>query len=202
MLFRSHIYYWLKQNDNDHIPPQTPIENVLGSAKNLTPSQGISIHKYKKSSEELNHSLIGGNTNKNQNEQAEHLDNAIENNKIEGSVHVYSGLGFDPTKHMNENGQLHSPAYISTSHDKFKAKGFATPVNGIHHIMHLYLPEGSPAMHIPEEPEHVSKESEKSEEEVLLRRGATLQHNGYRDYEDRGRKYRIHRMSLVLSDKE
>ena len=193
----EHIDSWLRHNDNNHIPRRTPIEDVLGSAENLNPDEKRNINQYTRSSRKLNIGLINGRLHENQEKHAKHLDNAIDKNKIKERVHVYSGIGFDPTKHMNEKGQLHSPAYISTSHDKSVANRFATPNDDcIHHIMHLYLPKGSPAMHIPE---HVSGLSEK---EVLVKRGATLQHDGHSDYEHATRKYRIHRMFLVPPDKE
>ena len=135
--------------------------------------------------------FIDNNTDEKQNEQVKHLDSAIDANRIKTRVHTYSGVSFDPTKHMDENGHLHSPAYISTSHDKETASRFSVPKDGIHHIIHLHIDANGPAMHVPE---HVSG---LSEDEILLKRGTTLQHHGYTDYTHPHRTYRVHRMTVV-----
>ena len=48
--------------------------------------------------------------------------------------------------------------------------------DGIHHIIHLHIDANGPAMHVPE---HVSG---LGEDEIILKRGTTLQHHGYTDY--------------------
>ena len=190
-LEEAHIDSWIGTRDNNHIPRRASMESVLGSAENLNTEQKKSLRKYTTSSFKLNKDLIDNNTDEKQNEQVKHLDSAIDANRIKTRVHTYSGVSFDPTKHMDENGQLHSPAYISTSHDKETASRFSVPKDGIHHIIHLHIDANGPAMHVPE---HISG---LGEDEIILKRGTTLQHHGYTDYTHPHRTYRVHRMTVV-----
>lgn len=185
------IHNWADVNDNNHIPRRADMDDVLGRPK-LSKEQHHNIKSYTTSSFRLNHFLVHNQPLEDrQKEQIKHLDSAIDNNRIKTRVHTYSGVGFDPTKHMDSEGRLHSPAYISTSHDKRIATGFAVPVDGIHHIIHLHVDAHGPAMNIPNDISGLH------EHEILLKRGVTLQHHGHTDYDAANRRYRIHKMSVV-----
>jgi hypothetical protein len=53
------------------------------------------------------------------------LDEILTHAEAPEHITTFSGLGFDPRKHMNENNELHSPAYISSSINPRVANSFA-----------------------------------------------------------------------------
>ena len=53
------------------------------------------------------------------------FDRMIASNKTPESLHVYSGVPYDPRTKMNSEGIVHHPAYIASSLKKSVAKGFA-----------------------------------------------------------------------------
>lgn len=123
------------------------------------------------------------------------IDRAIQQNKIKRDLHTYSGVAFDPRKHLDENGRMRSPAYISSSHDPNVAHAFAsskTSINHEKHIIHFHLKSGDPAVHL-------GKHSNFPDEyETVVGRGAVLQHHGTTEYQDKknGQKYIIHHMTI------
>jgi hypothetical protein len=107
------------------------------------------------------------------------LESAIRNNPIRHNVHVFSGLSFNPMDHVDENGRMTSPAYISATHDKYIAaeyagpyREYAEPLRGQSdsHIMEIHLKSGDPATHI----ERVTLKPD--EHETLINKGVTLKH--------------------------
>lgn len=63
---------------------------------------------------------------------------------LDHDAHVYSGIGFDPTKHFKEHdGVFHSPAFISTSLNPHVALGIGSSNYGMDsHVLHFQLPKG------------------------------------------------------------
>lgn len=110
----------------------------------------------------------------------EKISRIAKNNVLKTSMHVYSGVGFDPQEHIDENNFLHSPAHISTTHDKGVAMNFANkrrysgaagyddPV----HVIHIYMKPGERAINMH------SISSFPEEHEFLLPAGTTLKHHG------------------------
>ena len=128
-----------------------------------------------------------------------HLDSAIKKNPLQHEVHVYSGAGFDPMKHMNDDKLMHSPAFISTTHSRRVAYNHAKPRaepdnTATSHIIHLHLKKGDPAINISHHSQYPG------EHETVIGRNVTLQHHGYEDHPDGfnvGHKIRVHHMSIV-----
>lgn len=165
----------------------------LTKGHNLSDGEKNSIKKYTEVSRSLNNNLIRGDKLTTTHKiLSDNIDAAIDRHPLQHGFHVYSGLGFDPTDHTDEKGRMHSPAYISATHDKDTAHGFTTQHKGIHHIARITLQQGDPALHI-------SKYSDSPHEhETIIKRGVTLQHNGHEDYEDdNGLRYRVHKLSIV-----
>jgi len=81
-----------------------------------------------------------------------HLDKITSHN-IRRQLHVYSGLGFDPSQHVDSQGHLRMPAFTSVTHDKNVAHKFAQ-INHeegrtqAKHILHIHLKSYDRATHI------------------------------------------------------
>lgn len=101
------------------------------------------------------------------------LESAIKNNPIQHEVHSFSGVSFNPMDHVDKNGRMKSPAYISTSHDKYVAFEYSHPTpqdRNTSHVMQFHLKPGDPAT-------HVEKETTKpGEYETVIGKGVTLKH--------------------------
>ena len=136
-------------------------------------------------------------------EVSHHLDSAIKDSPIKHDVHTFSGVGFDPEKHMDSKGRMHSPAFISSSHNKVVTMRFADkkPIasdNGqkVHNIIHFHLKKDDPAI-------HVGLHSEFDDEhETLIKRGVTLQRHKVEEFSHPFGKrpnsiIRVHHMSIV-----
>jgi len=183
---------WKNKNDNTQFSRRSSITSQLKPIA-VSKVESTAIGKYTANSKPINKKLISSvDLTDNDKKTVGHLDSVIDKNKISHNIHTYAGIGFDPTKHTDKNGRMKSPSYISVTHDKDVAHSFTSKHNdGIHHIMHLELKAGDPAAHIAEH-SHRSHEGE-----TLIKRDVTLQHHGHEDYEEDGKKYRIHRMSIA-----
>jgi len=185
---------WKDTNENRKLGnTNTTIRKKLSAGHNLTDDEKIHITKYTKGSLSLNKNLIHGKEPKEgHGETIRHLDTAIDKHPLQHDVHVYSGLGFDPTDHTDKDGRMHSPAYISTTHDKETAHSFTTAHRGTYHVARISLSKGDPAIHVSQYSDNPH------EDETIIKRGVTLQHNGHEDHKDAdGNRYRIHNMSVV-----
>lgn len=118
--------------------------------------------------------------------RAEKIDNVLNDAPpLHKSIRVFTGLGFDPRRHMDENNHLESSAFLSTSADGTVAHQFTRPLeaNGDphkydpnnpdrethHHVLQIDLPKGSQhGAHV----QSVSKHP--SEYEYLLKRNTKL----------------------------
>lgn len=181
---------WFEQNDNTHLVKRKTVAQQFGNI-NVTSDQKKAIENYTGvNSREINKKLIKDPNAKH--DTISHLDNIIKNNPIPEDLHVYSAVGFDPTKNLDEKKRFHSPAFISATSNKDIAFSFTKKIkDGIHHIIHLSLKKDDPATHIAEHSVN------RNEEETLISRNVSLQHEGSHDFEDGGKKYRVHRMSIV-----
>ena len=109
------------------------------------------------------------------------LDDAVKKHSIQNNYDVYSGLSFDPRDHLNQDGIMNSPAYISTTHNKEKAYEFGHDAADASkqkelHIMHLHLKSGDPAFHVG----NLSRFPE--EQETILGRNTNLRYMGTQSY--------------------
>lgn len=185
---------WRDTDENDKLGHTSrAVIGKLTKGHNLSDGEKNSIKKYTEVSRGLNRDLITGDkpipTHK---IVSDHIDAAIDRHPVQHSYHVYSGLGFDPKEHTDENGRMRSPAYISASHSKDVAHSFTTQHKGVLHIAKITLHPGDPALHIS------SYSDSPHEHETIIKRGVTLQHNGHKDYEDDlGLRYRVHNLSIA-----
>lgn len=101
------------------------------------------------------------------------LDQITKHNRIRRQLSVYSGLGFDPSQHVNSQGHLHMPAFTSATHDKEVAYSFAQMnhkdgLTQARHILHIHLMPYDNATHIS------GHSLSPHEHETILPRNTTL----------------------------
>lgn len=179
---------WHNENDNAHfskhgVKSNAGLSTFLSKGKKTTEDEDDSLRLYAgKHSTELNQNLLKNKKLKDWHKEViNDIDAHIDRNNMKHELHVYSGLGFDPEKHMKKK-KLYSPCYISTTHDKKVALKFSNANKpdkrkNIQHVAHIHLKPGDPAT-------HVHKFSEYEEHETLIKKGVTLKHHGYTDYHD------------------
>ena len=200
---------WMKdRSDNEHLSKkpraeshQKEVGQKLAASNKFTPEHVGHIERYADMSHDVNMSLIKGKGTaaKKHEKVTSGLDDAIDKNRIQHPVVTYSGTSFDPRKHVDEKGRMKSPAYISTTHDREVAAGYAQNTAGgpgkraERHIIRLQLHPGDPATHIA----HHS--AFPAEHETVIKRGTTLQHHGTEEHWDNNTEswYTIHHMSVA-----
>ena len=197
---------WLGELPNKHLGAGPhPVSNKLAESNNYTPEEESAIEAYtahhdsedpdddvpdKKDwhSYQINNALINNKPIPSHLKDTEAgLESAIKNNPIRHNVHVFSGVSFNPMDHVDENGRMQSPAYMSTTHDKYIAAEYAEPLLGqpVSHIMEIHLNAGDPATHV----EHVTLKPD--EHETIINKGVTLRHLKTETFND-GPGYRVH----------
>lgn len=102
------------------------------------------ITSYTLGSSEMNRVLVADRLSlyTHHQDKVKRLDGELEHLSRKGTpheMHVYSGLGFDPTEHM-KGGTFHTPAYISASTDPEVAREYGKSES--QHIIHFHLPKG------------------------------------------------------------
>jgi len=178
---------WLNHNDNHHLGDNNDdINDKLQQTssikrENLTQKQLNAAIDYTGGSSDLNRNLIDSHKNGEKiHKYHENTINGLDSltrQPIGHSLHVYSGIGFDPRNHVGSNGHLHLPAFTSATHDKHVAQSFSkTSYPGSDYDM---KPNESHSIHIELHPHdhaaHVSHISGfPSEKETMLPRGTTL----------------------------
>lgn len=199
---------WYKEHDNAH-RVATDHHNHYNLGKQLEHDQGEIVHKESikhycgdskhgiPNSTAINQHLLDKHNHphldhsagdKKHSEHIAVLDHETTTKKLEDHLHVYSGLGFDPDKHI-KNKRLHSPCYTSTTHSKFVANGFGhyekhSEEDGgklhthIKHIAHIHLKPGDHAVHV----DHISPNE--GEHESILPRGINLIKSHHVDYHE------------------
>jgi hypothetical protein len=200
---------WVHDNENKHLLSGDP-ESKTGKEGSGKHAQDLSDHLAKKArslskeearvtndycgveSAEINRSLIASHKKDDGihpkvKDRVKHLDN-VTRHPIGQDLHVYSGVGFDPKKHVDSSGHLHLPAYTSTTHHKGTAHWFAGASGGEQretdprkkkHVLHIHLKASDLAAHVSE---HNPNEGE---HETILPRNTTL---------------KIHPTPTILSD--
>jgi hypothetical protein len=207
---------WMKdRSDNAHLTSKKTvgaandeIAKKLHSTNKFSDEHVSHITKYTGSpddahshSQKMNTSLIKnkGVPTKAHKKSAEGLSDAIDKNRIQHKVTVYSGTSFDPRKHTDKKGHLKSHAFISATHDKQVAAGFAQKAAAKRdsyahgHIMKIDLKPNDPATHVG----HHSYWN--GEHETVINRNTTLKHEKTTSHWSPGeeRYYHIHHMSVA-----
>lgn len=114
------------------------------------------------------------------------IDGLLNQNKFSDTFHSFHGIGFDPAKVSEHSSLLHLPSYTSGSVNRVIALKWAklSPVNGIHHVMHIVNPIGSHGLYIGNNPF--------KDNEVLLPRNITLKlHHSPQDFDVNGSKVKV-----------
>lgn len=208
----SDIDGWKHKNDNKNLSAHSDkwsndrnkqVSKKVSAHHNFTKGQKRAIEHYSGTgSKLLNHSLVRKKAlSKTQKHMSIHLDNAMENNPSQHTYHVYSGLGFDPKKHLDEHGHIKSRAYLSMTHNKDTAlsfahnaanrrkKGFDVP----RHIAHVQIKKGDHAINIHKHSQYPF------ENETVLARNTKLKYHGTEVYHDHDydKPVHVHRFSIA-----
>lgn len=79
----------------------------------------------------------------------DHLDEALEINKLDKPMTTYSGIGFNPKDIMKEGNLLHLPAYTSSSTNRGVAVLYSKPdKDRVYHVIQIHHPTGSTGLYI------------------------------------------------------
>lgn len=124
------------------------------------------LNIYTRASRSLNKALVENHKNnkpdlidnENMETRKQGLDRLLSEHPSAHDFTTFSGLGYDPRKKMNENNDLFSPSYISSSIDPNVAYGFSKEINKLtgekndsdivnhnieQHILKVNVPKGS-----------------------------------------------------------
>ena len=103
--------------------------------------------------------------------QTKHMDSAIGKHTTEDDAHVWRGVhkGVIDKLKMKPGDTFHDKGYVSTSLNPLEAKSFSYD----NHVMHIYLPKGSKALHLPSH-----GLGNQREDEVILPRNSKFKYNG------------------------
>lgn len=196
------INTWLKKNDNARLgKTSAAVSKKLSADTKFQKEHKAPVSRYTADSSELNQHLLATKNKPKKSSHADHangLDAVIDSNRSKRSHSLYSGVGFDPHKLAGKKGKIKSHAYISASSNKKIAFNFAhhKKIDDIKHVIHFRIKKNDPVTHI-------AKHSEfKHEHESIIKRGTTLVHHGYDDYEHKHPvlghmiKTRVHHMSI------
>ena len=98
---------WANKNDNTHLKRRKTYQEQLGGIQ-VGDQHRKAILTYTRNSKRINEHLMGVNKKPNNAviQNITHLQDVIKKNPLPIKLHTYSALGFDPTKHLNENGIL------------------------------------------------------------------------------------------------
>ena len=206
---------YLSRNENRNIAiGEGGVGKVLGSLQKREGMDTHHIHKYTDGSRILNKALYQAHANGEKaptevrgyshTHDVKKLDTALSRNKLPTDLHVYSGVGFDPSLKAAKHPEhiMHLPAYTSTSIKKSVARNFAATQGnekpalqkgGLKgHILHIHLKKGHAGAYIDHE------SAFKGEGEFLLPRAKNMKITHHSDHEDDfSDTYRVHHAVIV-----
>lgn len=204
---------WIDHDDNEHhhdmerpswLDTKSALSEKLSKHHKLNIKSDY-INMYTDDSEHFNNYLMDPSHLKNKPAHFEdhfrnmhdNLQASIQNNKLKhDNVHAYSGVSFDPEKHVDENGHIRSPAFISATLSKYTAEKFARKGKDRgslpeKHILHFHLEKDDPALAI-------RKYSVFPEEHEILISPSKLKYHGHESYHDEnGDITKVHKVSIV-----
>lgn len=190
----NHHSKWFKTKDNTHIGRTLEsISKKISAHHDLPEDESNSIDKYTSYSRNLNKGLLRKQISKTAKKTRDRLNKIISKYPLKHELHSYSGVSFDPRKHVKK-GIMHSPAFMSATHDKYVAHSYAedyTKKSGNMHIIHFHLKKGDKAL-------HVNKYSHFPEEHETLIAPSKLKYHGtdsYKLHDDNS--VHIHHMSIA-----
>jgi ADP-ribosyltransferase exoenzyme len=119
-----------------------------------TGSQHVNNHLIKahtEGTEPTQHFKFGNDDDDDGNEKElhlQHLDDAINQNKLTKPLTTYSGIGFHPGHLMGDGNKIHLPAYTSSSTNRGVALLYSKKLDGAHHVLKITHPKGSTGLYI------------------------------------------------------
>ena len=160
-----------------HYQNYDDVEHKLHLRDYQTDSSDLNNYHWEKHKNSPHYQSWAQNIKDDKEYQTAKLDAALSHHKTPHKLAVYSGTANDPRRHMNEEGIVHHPAYLSTSLDPAIARGFASSnreyrleENELHtHLLKIHVPKGHPGAYVA----HIKNHGEK---EFILPRGTKLKH--------------------------
>lgn len=107
-------------------------------------------------------------------------------------VHLYSGVGFNPSELANKSKDkvIHSPAHISATHEAEIARSF-TENHDEKHIMHIHMKPHDKGFHVGSHSEN------DHEHETIIPAGTKLKyHNTTQHVDDDGNTHNVHHFTI------
>ena len=160
----EHIGIENYEHKNKEFVSAEHMDNTLGAHydKHVAEHPDVKHVKAYTDESEINNRLLaqhnyGGKLRPEHEEMAAGLDRILASKPSAQEHHTYSGLGYDPRRHVDESGHMYSPGYTSSSPDVNVAKRFAKDINNktgdrafsnnkdtsTKHILKIKIPKGS-----------------------------------------------------------
>jgi hypothetical protein len=177
-----------------HNTPLTEEEEKLVNSYTRGTSEGNKHNEL--CSSELNHALIDEKKLSGRQQKLYGLLSQLANRPFGMNVSLYSGLGFDPRKHIKD-GTLRSPAFLSFTHDRDVALSFGTQhLNSNsgdeeHHYMHVMMGSEDKGAFIGH------RSNVREEHETILPPKTELRYLGTRLHDHYGRQIHLHHFEPV-----
>lgn len=131
-------------------------------------------------------------------EATQHLDSAIAKHTTEHPIHVWRGIhsGGHSKLKLGKNIIIKDKGFVSTSTHPDTAKHIASnwgKQRKTSHIMHIKIPKGSKALHVPSHTEH----SLTSENEIILPRNSKFRYEGKEEHTNNFGKVIVHHLTHI-----
>lgn len=120
----------LKDHYHPHLDDHADKDHVLDYTKSSSSFNRALIRSHKSGVSDIEpSSALNEYTAERYNKRKDGIDRAITSIPAPKDFDTFSGLGFDPRHHMDENNVMHSPAYLSSSIDPRIAHTFAAELD-------------------------------------------------------------------------
>lgn len=124
----------LRDHYHEDLSNHPDMDHVHQYTRGSTELNGALIRSHKSGTSEIEsvddgHNYMSEKAAERLNERKNGIDKAITATPAPKDFDTFSGIGFDPRRHMDENNVIHSPAYLSSSIDPRIAHSFANEID-------------------------------------------------------------------------
>jgi hypothetical protein len=112
----------LREHYSDHLKMHDSYQHLRGYTSGSTSINRALIADHREGKTDMN-------GDRGHIERRDAIDKVLSSKELPKDIDTFSGLGFDPRNHMDENSVLHSPAFLSSSINPRTASGFGTTLH-------------------------------------------------------------------------